>query len=254
MDGAHKPKQEIVEAKGADQAQTSLMSIVAMAVKDPAVTPDKLQGLIDVMERLERRDAEKEFNQALANLATKMPRIKKNGKIELPKKDGTTGVVSFAKIEHIDTAIRPLLTEAGFSLSFDTAQRQSDGGGLIITGILLHKNGYSRTSSMPLPLDSGPGRNNLQANGSTMSYGRRYVTCMLLNIITEGEDDDGTALNTITIEEAAEVDVKVTETNSDKKAFLEYMGVDDVRNILAKDKNKALSALKKKAKAKANAA
>jgi hypothetical protein len=40
-------------------------------------------------------------------------------------------------------------------------------------------------------LDSSGGKNNIQGMGSSFSYGKRYTTTALLNIVTEGEDDDG---------------------------------------------------------------
>ena len=46
---------------------------------------------------------------------------------------------------------------------------------------------------MPLPPDVGPGRNALQAMGSTLSYAKRYLAEMLFNIVRENEDDDGQA-------------------------------------------------------------
>jgi hypothetical protein len=74
---------------------------------------------------------------------------------------------------------------------------------------------------------------------------------MLLNIITKGEDDDGTSFDTVDTEKAAEIDMLIRDTKSDRAAFLKYMGVTDVRGILAKDHAKAIAALKKKAKSNA---
>ena len=80
--------------------------------------------------------------------------------------------------------------------------RQADGGGLIITGWLVHDNGHRVSASLPLPIDTGPGRNNVQAMGSTLSYGKRYTAEMLLNIVREGDDDDGKRGGTKYITEA----------------------------------------------------
>jgi hypothetical protein len=47
---------------------------------------------------------------------------------------------------------------------------------------------------MQLPIDSygsGTGRNELQARGGTLAYGKRYTAEMLLNIVREGDDTDG---------------------------------------------------------------
>ena len=134
--------------------------------------------------------------------------------------------VSFAKWEDMDRVIRPIMAEHGFTLSFDSTMRSADGGGLIVTGTLMHKDGHTRTASMPLPLDTGPGRNNLQAAGSTLSYGKRYCAEMLLNIVREGADDDGAGgdeFELVTDAEKAELVELLKTTNSDTKKFLAYV-------------------------------
>jgi hypothetical protein len=59
-----------------------------------------------------------------------------------------------------------------------------------IVGILSHKQGYTQETEIILPSDTSGSKNAVQAIGSTISYGRRYVTCALLNIST-GDDNDG---------------------------------------------------------------
>ena len=44
---------------------------------------------------------------------------------------------------------------------------------------------------MVLPLDTSGSKNAVQAVGTSVSYGKRYVMCAMLNIATRGEDDDG---------------------------------------------------------------
>jgi hypothetical protein len=83
------------------------------------------------------------------------------------------------------------MAEEGFTLSFDSKPHDR---GITITGTLLHRDGHSRSATMLLDEDRGPGRNNLQAMGSTLSYGKRYTAEMLLNIVREGDDKDGRAV------------------------------------------------------------
>ncbi len=178
------------------EAPDSLLAAIVNASRDPSIDVAKLQALMDMQERLEERQAKREFIAAYARLSGKLPRVKKNGTIDLTKRGetpapGKKNEVPFAKWEDMDKIIRPLMAAEGFSLSFDSAPRTEQGGGLVVSGELMHHFGHSRTASMPLPLDTGPGRNNLQAAGSTLSYGKRYVAEMLLNIVREGADDDG---------------------------------------------------------------
>jgi len=178
----------------AEGAGSLLTAIVQMA-RDPSVDADKLEKLLAMQERMEGREAERQFNLALMRLPP--IHVKKNGRIDLTsKEDRAKGLIAqrevpFARWEDMAKVIEPLLEAEGFRLSFNSAPRQGDGGGLVVTGTLLHRDGHSRSASMPLPLDTGPGRNNLQAQGSTLSYGKRYTTEMLLNIVRDGDDDDG---------------------------------------------------------------
>jgi hypothetical protein len=64
-------------------------------------------------------------------------------------------------------------------------------GQLEITGTLSHKFGHHESTTMRLPFDDTGSKNNVQAIGSSVSYGKRYVYCMLLNINITEDDDDG---------------------------------------------------------------
>jgi hypothetical protein len=228
---------------------TDLMSVISKLAENPS-NVDSIQKLIDMQERIMQKNAEMAFNSDYAELSKEIKPIEKTGSVDY--KDKSTGrnekAFDYAKLENIDKAIRPLLSKFGFTLSFETAQRQSDGGGLIVTGILSHRDGHSRKASIPLPLDSSGGKNNLQAMGSTLSYGRRYTTCMLLNIVTEGEDDNGSSFDKISIEQAAILDNLINETKSNKAGFLEYFGANSVLEIRADSYKEAIHMLNKKVK------
>lgn len=218
----------------------SLLNIIATAAENPNVDVVKLQALLDMQERVVAKQAEGAFNKALARLSANMPRVKKNGRVDLGKGGGG---YDFAKWEDMDAVIRPLMRQEGFTLSFNTASK--DGGGATILGTLLHEDGHSRTVSIPLALDSGAGRNNLQAMGSTLSYGKRYCAEMLLNIVREGVDDDGQDGGTdrITADEAAQIRKELDDLGGSHAGFLKYMGVGSIEQIKAADFRKAVASL-----------
>jgi len=233
----------------ADNPESLLTAIVRMA-RDPAVDVQKLGALLDMQERLENRQRETAFNEAFARLQPRLPRVKKNGTLEYPKDpknpDGPKRKIStFLKFEDIDEAIRPLLKEEGFSQSWDTSARAGDGGGLIVIHILSHKAGHSKQTSMPIPLDTSGGKNNLQAYGSSLTYGKRYTMCAGLNIVAEGEDDDGVRGGTelITFDQIGKLADLIQETKADQDAFLRFMNVAALRDIRVDDYPKAINAL-----------
>ena len=164
-----------------------LNAIVALA-KDEAFDVTKLEALMKMQERMEDRQAERAFARALHAAQAEIPHIAKNGTVSLGSGKGS---YAFTTWTDMDRVLRPVMDRHGFTLKFDMAAK--DGGGAVITGTLLHVDGHSTQASIPLALDTGPGRNNLQAMGSTMSYGRRYVAEMLFNLVRRGEDDDGKA-------------------------------------------------------------
>jgi hypothetical protein len=175
---------------------SALLSKIMELARDPEVRPDVVAAFLSMQERLEDRQAERAFNAAFVAMQPNLPRIKKDGTLLYPvnknNPDGPKREISkYAKWETIDEAIRPLLTEYGFVLTFNVAPRVGDGGGLTVIAVLRHRAGHKTETPMPVPLDTSGGKNNLQGYGSALSYGKRYAATAILNIITEGEDDDG---------------------------------------------------------------
>jgi hypothetical protein len=125
-----------------------------------------------------------------------MPRVVKRGKKDMKEK----GVIAYETYEDLDGAIRPIETAHGFARSFAT--RSGDKSGVILTLRLTHRGGHSITSERYCPPDAGPGRNETQAIGSGESYGRRYLTKSIWNIVTIGADDDANTADPISEEQA----------------------------------------------------
>ena len=224
----------------------SLLNIIAHAAENPNVDVTKLSALLDMQERVLAKGAEAAFNQALVQMNTDQLRVKKNGTVDLGAGKGS---YKFAKWEDMDRVIRPIMQREGFTLSFDSTAKE--GGGITVTGTLLHSAGHSRKASIPLALDTGAGRNNLQAMGSSLAYGKRYVTEMLLNIVREDDDDDAVRGGTryITDEQAMQIENLITETKSDLTGFMRHFGVQSITEITAENFTAALNALNaKKAK------
>lgn len=203
------------------QDQSSLLPAIMKIACDPSLDVAKLEALLRMQAELEKRQAEKEFIEAFSRLSGTLPRVQKEGVIDL----GGKGKIPFARWEDIDKTIRPLLAKEGFTLSFDTSTIER---GTIIIAHLMHRSGHSRTvSTPPLPLDTGPGRNQIQAMGSTISYGKRYAAEMALNIVREGEDDDGIkgAMRFATEEEIADIRKLLEETGQDEVRLCAFLNV-----------------------------
>jgi len=243
---------EIVAQERAEIAPTdagaAVLAVIARAAADPNVDVAKMQALLEMQERILAKQAEAEFTAAMARVQPQLPRITKKGRIEY-EKNGKITSTPFAKYEDVDAAIKPLLCGEGFSISFGTSPLEK--GGITITATLSHRGGHSKTVSMPLPFDTSGSKNSIQAVGSTLSYGKRYLVCAMLNIVTENEDDDATGHMLITDEQKQLILDMFHQANMDDKSkakFLEFMGVESVEMIRQGDMRKAVNALQIKAR------
>ena len=144
---------------------------------DPGVDCSKLQALLAANERRESASSRRAYVIALAAMAQELPVIAEAGQIIVADQVVST----YALWEDINEVLRPLLARNGFVLSFRTCQ---DGDVIVVTAVLDHRDGHQEPTSLRLPPDLGVGRNNVQAVGSSVSYGKRYTACALLNITT----------------------------------------------------------------------
>jgi len=212
----------------------SIINVIAQAASDPNTNVEKLEKLLDMQERVMNRQAESDYNIAMAELQPLIPQIERTKQADKSK---------YAPYEEIDRILRPLYTKAGFSISFNS---RIEGDKMLYTASLAHKGGHSKTADIVLPADTSGSKNAIQAMGSTTSYAKRYLLGMLFNVVTANEDNDGNL--PLPNEEAVEIDLLITQTKTDKVKFLKWLGADSVMNIPQKDYLKAKKALQAKQK------
>jgi len=231
-------------------APTSIYEVLGALARDPSVDVSRITQLMELQLRAEAHQAEKEFNAAFSRLQPKMPRITKKGTIDM----GAKGSMKFARYEDLDAAIKPLYTAEGFSLSFSS--RATDKG-IILVGVLKHSAGHTLTPApeLQLPPDAGAGRNSLQALGSSLSYAKRYLTCDMFNIITVGEDNDGSSLSAVTEQQIIQIDGMLAdnELGADYRSkLLETMNVKALSDLQRVQVPTILSLIRAKIKAKSS--
>jgi hypothetical protein len=211
---------------------STLLQIISRAASDPTVDIDKMERLMQMHERILTRDAKASYARALAEMQPKLPIITERGEI----KNNAGGVQSkYALWEDINEAIKPILAEHGFALSFRTG---SEDGKIKVTGVLSHRDGHSEETSMPLPADTSGSKNAVQAVASSISYGKRYTCGALLNITSRGEDDDGKKAGgerTLNDQQIADLKSVLTEVGADIPKFLKYLKVNAIAEIYAKN-------------------
>jgi hypothetical protein len=209
-----------------------MMELVRQAIDkgpDGAASVEKLLG---VYERLEDRQAKREFYSALAAFQAECPRI-------LKTKMGN--LAPYAPLEEIKEAIRPLLKEYGFSLTWDSEYIPE---GSRMKGIckLRHGGGHSETTSFTGPTESRAGCSPLQKNGAAETYCVRRAVCSMLGIAPVGEDKDGAdpegrdrvkTLETLTDDQASYIEQLLSESGLEPKRLFKWISAIACREIKA---------------------
>lgn len=172
------------------EAATSILSVIERAARSPDVDVEKMERLFALQERIVAREAETAFNAAMQAAQSEMPRIKRDAENRQTQS-------LYARLESVNQKVVPIYTKHGFSLSFGSADCPLEGH-IRITCLVSHSAGHSRTYQCDVPLDltGMKGTQNKTAThafGSTMSYGRRYLTLLIFNISLTNEDTDGNA-------------------------------------------------------------
>lgn len=174
----------------------SPMAIMERLAKDPTVDVGKLQAIVELQKDINREKARAQFDAAFARMQPELPVIRKRGEKKGNEKDDQgrkTKVVQsrYARLgEDILPAIMPILGKHGFTLRHRTEWPDDRRGVIRVVG-LLSAFGHQETSIFEAPMDRSDFRTDIQSMGSTISYGRRYTTVDLLNLIQQGVDDDG---------------------------------------------------------------
>lgn len=186
------------------------LNMIERVALDPNADVLKLEKMIELQERVMNRQAKEQFDSAMLSF-----QIEK-GVIE---KASVANRTKYAKLEHIQTVVDPVLRKFGLFVRWNT--QTNDNGKIRVTCICSHVGGHSETSSMDVSSDKSGSKNEIQAEGSAITYAQRYTMKSLLGLVI-AEDTDGNVKATIT-----QTQVKILE----KK--LNFLGGDTKEKMIA---------------------
>lgn len=166
---------------------TTLLAVIANAAKDPNTDVAKMERLLDMYERVSARDAEVAFNEAMNKVQAGLKRIS----ADLYNPQTRSRYASYAALDRV---LRPVYTEHGFSLSFDTGESAPDT--VLVLCHVSHSAGHTRLYRATMPADGkgakgGDVMTRTHAAGAGMSYGMRYLLKMIFNVAIGEDDNDG---------------------------------------------------------------
>ena len=292
MNTAEKPAQLILPEKAAPQRETetaaralattatqaappvdAFLAMIERAARDPAIDIDKMERMMQMREREMGRRASEAFARDLAALIPHLPSINRGGGItvysksdrdyaaknngEYPPNAKPMQQTPYATIDDILAGINPVLSEFGFSVRFEhETQPIGDGYRIKTRAILTHREGHKESAETPpLLQDSSGSKNNVQAVGSSMKYGRRYALLALLPIVShapQDQDDDGKAAGgstgpePITAEQVEKLRLEIIDTDSDIPTFLDFFKIQRLEELPAASFDHAMKMLDEK--------
>ncbi len=237
-------RNEVAEAA---QRAPSIMDIIAQAASNPNVDVDRLERLIAMSERAQAREAEQSFNTAMNKAQHAIRPIAADASNPQTRS-------KYASYLALDKALRPIYTQHGFALSFDTGDSAENM--VRVVCYVSHKDGHSRNYHVDMPADGkGPKGNDLMskthATGAALSYGARYLLKLVFNVAIGEDDNDGNGadvVQTIDADQMQHVLDQIAATDSDIEQFCKFMGVDAVKNLTVAQYGKAMQALNAKAR------
>jgi hypothetical protein len=223
-----------------DEAAQIMNTIVAAVERGAEVAV--MERLYEMQRQIVADRRKAAYAADLVELMPALPKVSKRGVITIENKERTKVIQStpYALWEDIHAAITPILHAHGFSLSFRISYPEGRVG---VTAVLLHKDGHQEETTVVLQYDSTGSKNNVQSGGSSISYGKRYSGCAILNINLGGEDDDAkTAVGGpetedpyITSEQHDELTRLVSQSKADLNRFLDYVRAPSLSDVLKAD-------------------
>jgi hypothetical protein len=237
-----------------NRADDGMVSMIERIVMNPEIPIDRLEQMLALKERMEdraREDGERRARQgyyaAMAKCQAELPVVTKNRKNDHTKSN-------YADLAAIEQQAMPIIHKYGFATMFQPAG-YNEQGELQIKWKITHESGHAESDIAGIPVDGAGSQGKVnktgtQAFGSTATYGRRYLLCMLFNITT-GDDTDGNRvreddIKTITPEQVKVILALLDETDSDTEKFCQLGRIDAVPDMLAKDFESAVALLNQK--------
>ena len=198
---------------------------------DKGLDVKALEGLYALAEKMAAQRAKESFYNAMNATQASIQPVVRDAHNSQTNSD-------YAKLESIIRGITPIYTRNGLSLVFSEGKAEKAEHTRVVCDIL-HRDGHAEQRWIETPNDGKGIKGNVNmtpthASGSTISYARRYLTCMIFNVALVGEDVDGnTGPEFLDHLQRAWVDavVKILYATEGFDAWLAWAGEDQAKTL-----------------------
>jgi len=210
------------------QTESPPMTLIQQALASD-IGPEQLKQLLDMQERYEANIARKEYSAAMNDCQKDLPAIFKS-------QQNTHTRSTFEDLGEMIERCKPVYTRCGFSFSFhqETIERPD---WIRVVCVASHRGGCSQEKYLDLPMDGAglkgaSNKTGVQAIASSLSYARRYLLKLVLNIATTSDENcDGNSeaeAETISAADCVDMSKKIIEAGCDESLFLEWATIESL--------------------------
>lgn len=191
-----KKDQDVAVVEGDQVTTLTPNQLIAEAIAQD-LDLEKIEKLMDLQERYEKREAQKMFNQAMNEFQANKPELVKTNQVAF--KDVKFRFIPLGKIQKL---VDPVLSKYGLSYTWkqkeeivdiidpDNKKETIKATKYTIICEVKHKAGHVEKSELSSLADPTGSKNPIQAIGSAVSYLKRYTLKNALGLSAD-EDDDG---------------------------------------------------------------
>ena len=194
MSNVAKQTENTLEIVRDPQIQSNfVLQVIEKIATLPEGNIEKMEKLMELQERWEKKEARKSFFEALANFQATVPTIIKNNRVV----DGSgRAKYQYANLNDIVKKISPTLKANGLSFRFAPEEKENI---FKMTCIITHIDGHAESTTLSAPLSAAPVPKNkfgkdvinpIQARGAMTTYLMRYSLIGALGITSAEEDRD----------------------------------------------------------------
>lgn len=237
-------KNELVEQEKPESTEISTIEVTPMTMlqsaREQGADMETMQQLMEMQFKWERNEAQKAYNQAVAE-------FKKENIVVTKDKVNTQFKSRYSGIGNLVNTVNPILAKYGLSASWTIDQTDS----IRVACKLSHALGHSEEVPMSGEPDTSGGgsKNPIQQIKSTITYLKIATYEAVTGVASSddpGDNDGNTSkpLQLITEAQVAYIQALIDETGvAGKTALFEWLKIDSVDQIPAKYYKKAVQGL-----------
>jgi hypothetical protein len=234
----------VMRREEAPVAESSVGALVAdspgallrLAV-EKGMAVEQLEALVGLRERMEDRQARRDYFAALAAFQEEVGPVVRKRKADVETRSGGNMKYAYANVDDILTDVRPTLLKHGLSLKWD---QKLDSGNCTTLCTVMHVGGHAETSSFTVPTESRAGMSPQQKVGAAMSYGQARVLGIALGITTTDQEPDAIDPTPISPEQLEEIQTACEKHEVPMERYLKALDVKSAGEIRRMDFMRAL--------------